>query len=251
LIFDVDKFSGWDRMETGTRANVGLQYTFQASGGGYARFIAGQSFHLAGTNPYTDPGKSPFETVDSDGNRIYYPNATSFSSNSGLGTDRSDYVLGAYLAPIETFRFVAQTRLDEEDLSLQRQSLYGQTTLGPVSLQAQYNYVRDDASIATFGSQQEGLASIGLKLTDRWSILGLARYDIDADLWLQEQIALKYADECFVLTASYTQTEINNPLLDIRPDQTVMLRFELKHLGQFSYKTDTLDYNFSENATSR
>ena len=251
LIFDVDKFSGWDRMETGTRANVGLQYTFQASGGGYARFIAGQSFHLAGTNPYTDPGKSPFETIDEYGNRIYYPNATSFSSNSGLDTDRSDYVLGAYLAPVETFRFVAQTRLDEKDLSLQRQSLYGQTTLGPLSLQAQYNYVRDDASIAAFGSQQEGLTGVSLKLTDRWSLLGLARYDIDANLWLQEQIGIKYADECFVLTASYTQTEINNPLLDIRPDQTVMLRFELKHLGQFSYKTDTLDYNFSENATTK
>ena len=44
LLFDVDKFSGWDRIETGTRANLGLQYTFQANSGAYARFIAGQSY---------------------------------------------------------------------------------------------------------------------------------------------------------------------------------------------------------------
>jgi len=248
LIFDVDKFSGWDRMETGTRANVGMQYTFQANTGGYARFIAGQSFHLAGTNPYTDPGKSPYETVDANGNRVYYPNATSFSPNSGLETDSSDYVLGAYLAPTSTFRLVAQSRLDEQDFSLKRQGVFAQTSLGPLSVVGQYNYARDDVAIGTMSSQQEGLAALGLKLTNHWSVSAMARYDIDANLLLQEQIELKYADECFVLTASYTQTEINNPLLDIRPDQTVMLRFELKHLGQFSYKTDTLDFNFSENS---
>jgi LPS-assembly protein len=250
LLFDVDKFSGWDRMETGTRANVGLQYTFQANGGGYARFIAGQSFHLAGTNPFTDPGQTPYTYVNSNGDRINYV-GSNFSPNSGLDTDRSDYVLGAYLAPISNFRFVSQTRLDEADLAIKRQSLYGQTNLGALSLQAQYNYVRDDPTIGTFSSQQEVLAGAGLKISDRWSLHGLARFDIDDNSWLQEQLQLKYSDECFVLTASYTQTHIENQALDIRPDQTIMLRFELKHIGQFSYKTDAVDHIFSENQPSK
>ena len=55
-LFEVTKFSGYDRIETGTRANVGLQYTFQSNGGGYARVLAGESFQLAGDNPYTNPG---------------------------------------------------------------------------------------------------------------------------------------------------------------------------------------------------
>ena len=46
LLFDIDKFSGYDRFETGTRANVGMQYTFQANNGLYARAVFGQSFHL-------------------------------------------------------------------------------------------------------------------------------------------------------------------------------------------------------------
>lgn len=246
LIFDVDKFSGWDRVETGTRANLGLQYTFQASGGGYARVIAGQSFHLAGTNAFADPGKAPYEYVDSNGVRHTLA-ATHFSPTSGLETDSSDYVLGAYLAPTDSFRIVAQSRFDEADLALQRQTVYSQAKLGPVSLTGQYNYARDDAAVGKFGSQQEGLASATLKLTDHWSVMGGARYDIDDRELLQQQFQLKYADECFVLTASYTQTEYYDKARDIRPDQTVMLRFELKHLGQFSYKTDTLDFNFGAN----
>ncbi len=56
LLFDIDKFSGYDRFETGTRANVGVQYTFQANNGLYARAVFGQSFHLAGENAFVDPG---------------------------------------------------------------------------------------------------------------------------------------------------------------------------------------------------
>ena len=35
LLFDIDKFSGYDRIETGTRANVGLRYTAQLASGAY------------------------------------------------------------------------------------------------------------------------------------------------------------------------------------------------------------------------
>ena len=41
-----------------------------------------------------------------------------------------------------------------------------------------------------------------------------------------------------MLTASYIETFVENTTLDIRPDRTLMLRFELKHLGEFSYRTD-------------
>lgn len=73
------------------------------------------------------------------------------------------------------------------------------------------------------------------------------RYDLDDATRLQDMIQVKYSDECFVLTASYTETFISNPELDLRPDRTLMLRFELKHLGEFKYKTDSLDHMFAEN----
>ena len=131
LLFDVDKFSGWDRIETGTRANLGLQYTFQANSGAYARFIAGQSFHLGGENPYSDPGLSATLADPKDPTSF----TTHFSPTSGLETNRSDYVLGAYLAPINNFRMVSQGRFDETDLSLRRGDVYGSYSIGPLSQQ--------------------------------------------------------------------------------------------------------------------
>ena len=44
------------------------------------------------------------------------------------------------------------------------------------------------------------------------------------------------------LTATYTETFVEQVELGIKPDRTVMLRFELKHLGDFNYKTDVSSY---------
>ena len=88
--------------------------------------------------------------------------------------------------------------------------------------------------------------SLGLKLTTNWSVLGSLRYDIDAKDRIQDVVQLKYADECFVLTASYTETFVENSALDLKPDRTLMLRFELKHLGEFNYKTDQLNHVFCD-----
>ena len=56
LLFDIDKFSGYDRLETGTRANIGVQYTLQGNNGLFARAVFGQSLHLSGDNAFADPG---------------------------------------------------------------------------------------------------------------------------------------------------------------------------------------------------
>ncbi len=56
-LFESSKFSGYDRLETGIRANVGVQYTFQAPVGN-ARILAGRSYHMGGTNAYADPASS-------------------------------------------------------------------------------------------------------------------------------------------------------------------------------------------------
>ena len=228
-LFEVTKFSGYDRTEMGTRANVGLQYTFQSNGGGYARFLAGQSFHLSGDNVYANPG------LDTEGDPIYNP-------ASGLQTDRSDYVLGAYIAPTDSFRLIAQSRFDEDDLSLKREDMGAQVFYGPLLASASYAYTAGDPLVAGSTEQQDILASAMLRLTDNWSIGAGFRYDIDSSELRQDSIQLKYADECFVLTATYQELYYQSATID--DDRTLMLRFELKHLGQFAYKSDALDFAF-------
>jgi LPS-assembly protein len=224
-LFELTKFSGYDRIETGTRANVGLQYTFQGNDGGYARILAGESFHIAGLNPYRNPG------LDSQGNPTFTP-------FSGLQNDRSDYVLGAYVAPWSFIQLISQSRFDQDSLDLRRQDAGGQMTIGPFSMNAVYAYLNTDPTNGIYSAQEDVYGGFNLQLTDRWSVGAAMRYDIDDDQIASDMFQVKYADECFVLTATYTDNYYYNP--DIVDGQTLMLRFELKHLGEFGYSTDVL-----------
>ncbi len=51
-LFERDKFSGYDRIEGGTRANVGFQYTGTFDNGYKLHGIFGQSYQLAGQNSF-------------------------------------------------------------------------------------------------------------------------------------------------------------------------------------------------------
>ncbi len=231
-LFDIDKFSGYDRYETGTRANVGVQYTFQMNTGGYARLLAGQSFQLSGDNPFADPGRIAY--VKRSG---YLEDQYVFNPSSGLDTSRSDYVLGAYIAPIDSFRFLSQSRFDEDTLGLRREDLFATASFGPLTVGANYTYTAADPEYGIDKSQQDISGNLALRLTDRWSVIGAMRYDIDDDFMLSDSVKLRYADECFVLTATYAE-RFYDETRDLDTDRTVYLAFEFKHLGLVDYKTD-------------
>ncbi len=243
-LFDTNKFSGWDRAETGTRANVGLQYTFQPWTGGYARLLAGQSFHLAGDNPYrnrTITCAQPDGTVTT----VVAPGVDDncnpvFSPNSGLDTDKSDYVIGAYLAPIDNFRLISQTRLDEDDLDIRREDAGFSFYYGPATLTGAYSYTFADPEFGNV-DEQEIMAFMGLRLTDRWSLNGGGRYDLDASELVTQSVGLRYQDDCFMLSVTYDEHHITDADRDIEPDQTVMFRLEYKYLGGFNYQSDVAD----------
>ena len=251
LLFDIDKFSGYDRYETGTRANLGVEYTLQTASGLYARAVFGQSLLLAGDNAFNDDGLTT-SGVNVNGQ-------FNFNPLNGLQNDRSDYVAGLYLAPFTGFNVVAQARFDENDWSLRRQDTALNASYGPFLAQAAYAFTRFNPLSSTVpgdpltfvDEQQEILGTVGLRLTDRWSVLGQMRYDLDDRTRIQDVFQVKYQDECFVLTASYIETFVENQALDIRKDQTLMLRFELKHLGQYNYRTDTLSGFFGDTNQGR
>ena len=51
-LFKINKFSGWDRIEGGGRANVGLEYTAQFNRAGFVNMMFGQSYQLFGVNSF-------------------------------------------------------------------------------------------------------------------------------------------------------------------------------------------------------
>ena len=105
-------------------------------------------------------------------------------------------------------------------------------------MSAVYAYLNTDPTNGICTAQEDVYGSLNIQLTDRWSVAAAMRYDIDADQIASDMFQVRYADECFVLTATYTDNYYFNP--DIVDGQTLMLRFELKHLGEFGYSTDVL-----------
>ena len=217
LLFEVDKNSGFDRIETGVRSNLGLQYTFQANSGGFTRVIVGESFHLSNNdnNPY--------------------------AVGTGLNRTRSDYVTGLYFEPSAAFRFLGQSRFDSETLNLQRTDLFSYINYGPLA--ATLNYAFSEKTLLanntylnnTFVSPQELLATASLRVAEHWYLLGQIRYDLQKNRAIQDSVGIKYLDECFMLSTTYTETFIQDR--DLQPDKTVMVRFELKHLGGFGIRS--------------
>lgn len=212
LLFDIDKFSGYDRLETGTRANVGFQYTVDTANGWNARLVAGQSYQVAGTNP--------------------------FGADTGLSNQNSDYVAGVYIDLSKNLQFISQVRLDEEDLAVKRQDFQLTGSYGPFIASA--NYVNALAQPALgFNTDREEIAvAAAVKLGERWTLFGDIRYDLDADQVVRNAVGLKYSDECFMLSVSYIETNISDG--EIKPDQTVLVRYNLTNLGGNENKTDTI-----------
>ena len=210
LLFDIDKFSGYDKIETGTRANFGFQYTAQANNGGHLRAVAGESVQLSGDNPF-DP-------------------------NSGLGTTRSDYVVGLYLAPNAQLQMVSQSMFDEASFDLRRQDFGASYTMGPTTIAANYALDRTGTNLTLPGQTQELLGSATLQWTPNWSTTAAARYDIDSNLFVTDSVGVKWSNECVGLSVTYSQSRIVQQ--DIQPDQTVLVRLDLKYLGGTSFKTD-------------
>ncbi|MFZ0570793.1 MAG: LPS assembly protein LptD [Rhodomicrobium sp.] len=217
LLFDINKFSGWDQMETGTRTNFGVQTTVQTNSGFTFRTVAGESIQLAGPNAFAAYANN---SLGSAGDPYY---------NSGLENALSDYVLGTYVDYKNIFQAVAQIRLNEQDLSLDAQSYTLQTKLG--FLQAGVSYEAMPAQ-PFFGltARQEVSGFGALKLTDQWSIYGDLRYDFELGMFIRNSVGIQYADECVIYGISYQQTNVT--FEDIKPDTSVLVTIGIKGFGQ-------------------
>ncbi|MDJ0613484.1 MAG: LPS-assembly protein LptD [Rhizobiaceae bacterium] len=204
LIFDAsnlfrqNKFSGYDRVEGGTRANIGFRYSASFNTGGSIDIVAGQSFHLDGENSFA-------ATND----------LVNVGQESGLETDRSDYVASIQLDNGEGVSIGAGVRLDEEDLGLNRAEVSTRvintdyTFIGSYTFtEAQPNYLNtlpfDPNADQTPRDRHEVSGSASLRLDENWRAFGSARYDIVDNEFSSFGGGLAYSDDCFSFSVGYT-----------------------------------------------
>ena len=66
-------------------------------------------------------------------------------------------------------------------------------------------------------------------MTENWSVSGGLVYDIEKSAQVENRIGLAYDDECFYLSANYSQTR--DRYTDIVTDQTLFFRLNLRTIG--------------------
>ncbi|OBZ96154.1 Organic solvent tolerance protein [Pararhizobium polonicum] len=210
-LFDRDKFSGYDRIEGGTRANLGVRYT-GALGNGYAlRAIAGQSFHLGGLNS--------FATDD----------LVQAGANSGLETNRSDYVGMVGIDAPSGITASLSGRLDEKNFDLRRadatlgyQGILWQTAVTYTSIKAQplYGSVRDQDEIQT---------AAAYKFADYWSVFGSVTYDLNSNLVTRNGFGVTYDDRDTIFSIVYKEERDTDQ--SVANDWSIGARISFRTLG--------------------
>jgi LPS-assembly protein len=187
-LFERDKFSGYDRVEGGTRANLGIRYSGTLSGGWGLNAIAGQSFQLGGLNSFASPD---------------FVNA---GAESGLETARSDYVamIGVNRG---AFNLTTGGRFDKDNFEVERAEV-ATTTAGKYgSLYVKYAFIAEQETYGFPDDRHEVTVGGSARLTPNWRLLGAGTYDLVSDTLVKRTAALAYDDECFTYSMYYTQEQ--------------------------------------------
>jgi LPS-assembly protein len=184
-LFSVDKFSGYDRVEGGGRANVGVQATTQFDRGGSVNVLFGQSYQLFGMNS--------FAVAD----------ATNTGVDSGLQNTRSDYVARVSYSPNRTYTFSVRSRIDEATLNINRFEAEGRAAFDRWSVSLLYGNYAAQPELGYLTRREGLLGSASVKLAANWVVSGSARWDLEANKLNQYIVGAGYVDDCFVLAANY------------------------------------------------
>jgi LPS-assembly protein len=222
-LFAIDKYSGYDRVEGGSRINYGLQYTANVHRFGMINALFGQSYHMFGQNSFALTG-----FTDGMGNVV---GPTGYS---GLEDRSSDYVARIYFQPTGRFSFVTRYRFDKDDLSLRR--FEAETTSRWDRLTLSTIYARYEAQpLAGFLERRNGIFQTAVyKFHDYWSISGGVRYDLDRGQIDFGTIGLTYTDECFAITATYIADYTNQ--ITATSVHRFLLRVNLRTLGETGFR---------------
>jgi len=210
-LFKVDKFSGYDRVEGGGRANVGIQYTAQFNRYGFMNFLFGQSYQLFGANSFANG------------------DITNTGLNSGLDTNRSDYVARIAYQPTPIFSFISRFRFDENDFTLRRLEIEGRATLDRWRTTVMYGNYDAQPALGFLDRRQGVLVTSAYKVTQNWVVSTGARYDIEAGKFDQSRVGIGYIDDCFALSLNWiTDFTFSG---NVTTNNTVTLQMSLRTIG--------------------
>ncbi len=198
-LFEPNRYSGYDRVETGPRANYGVSSTLMLDEGYEYTAFLGQSYHWT-----HDFGQM-------------------FSANPN--TSYSDYV-GMLGAAHDLMDIAYRFRVDADNLEVKRNEINGWLKLDPIYFMAEFTQLVDDPNL---NDREEIFAGLTYLLDEQWSLTAGGRRNLLSDSMINARANLMYQNECLrVITAIDRQFTRDR---DIEPNTSYTLQLQLRNLN--------------------
>jgi LPS-assembly protein len=201
-LFSFEHLPGYDLVETGPRANAGVQATAFFPSGGSAELLVGQTYRLK-----PDPTLNPYIGFENE-------------------HDTSDVIERFTIKFPPHFTLTHRADIDQETGNLRRNEVYVDGTWGRSVLELSYLKIDEPAPTLDLPSRQEvnGQATVGI--FDHWALFAGERRDIENNRMIDSEFGLGYEDECLGVSVSYRRIYTTDR--DLPPSTSVLFRFNLK-----------------------
>jgi LPS-assembly protein len=221
-LFQLNRFTGRDRQEGGTRVDAALRGAWNFPNGGRIEGLLGRSFRFSEDSVFP----------------------------AGRGLDRrwSDWVGRAGIAPVSWFEVMGRTRLDSQNGRLRMVDATASVSLGRVgpldnlSLVGGYLYTprlpyfpteagRSEVSFGVSGHVRSAAGGV-------WRANAFARYDLRNDRPSLVIATAGYEDECFIFEARLQRRFAVDPTTnqEYRGNTILLFRIGLKTVGDYGLR---------------
>ncbi len=218
-LFDRDKFSGYDRIEGGTRVNVGLRYSGSYENGWTTNAIFGQSYQVAGENSFAAP------------------DLVNAGAYSGLETNTSDFVALAGFASPDGLSASVSGRFDEKSFETRRAEVKAAYAGTPVTLTSSYTFIQKQEPYGFDKDRHEVSLGASTSLNEHWRLFGSGTYDIENSFMARKGIGFSYADECFTYLMTFSETRSSRTA---EKSQNIGFNISFRTLGDFGGAKDNV-----------
>jgi LPS-assembly protein len=198
-ILSFDQLPGYDLVESGPRANLGI-HARASFPSGSVDAVLGQTYRLR-----PDP---------------------IFGPDSGQHGTTSDIVGRVSVKFLPYFDLTDRIDVDRANGTVRRHELYLTGTYGRSSLQVSYVQLPAELLTLGIGQREELNAQADINFYENWQAFGAIRRDLLNGRMLDTELGLGYEDECLGISVAYRRKFTVDR--DLQPSTSIVLRFNLK-----------------------
>lgn len=205
-LFDSNHFSGYDRIESGTRINYGIRGSASDDNKGSVSFLFGQSYR---------------SNKDQR-----------FSTQSGLVEKFSDYVGKVGYSKDDVFDIAYKFRFDKDSFTARNNTVSSIINYKPVHFSLDYVSINDSSvTVRNGGDSREILISgVTIDINDKWQFIGNGNRNLANGEWVSTSSGIVYKGACVDFTLDWVKEFTRDR--DIQPSTTVSFQVSLKNMSK-------------------